>query len=60
MKVGLRREDALCCSKWSVGANQIEVNLATFTCWGYYQISDIGVSSVNGWWCTRRLSLIYN
>ena len=23
MKVGLRREDALCCSKWSVGVNKI-------------------------------------
>ena len=23
VKVGLRREDALCCSKWSVGVNRI-------------------------------------
>ena len=48
MKVGLRREDALCRSKWSVGVNKIvalfEVNQATLTSWGYYQILNIGVS----------------
>ena len=27
MKVGLRREDALCCSKWSVGVNKIAAKL---------------------------------
>ena len=27
MKVGLRREDALCRSKWSVGVNQIAAGL---------------------------------
>ena len=27
VKVGLRREDALCQSKWSVGVNQIAVEL---------------------------------
>ena len=27
VKVGLRREDALCQSKWSVGVNQIAVRL---------------------------------
>ena len=27
VKVGLRREDALCCSKWSVGAKQIAAGL---------------------------------
>ena len=27
VKVGLRREDALCQSKWSVGINQIAVGL---------------------------------
>ena len=27
MKVGLRREDALCRSKWSVGINQIAAGL---------------------------------
>ena len=47
VKVGLRRVDALCRSKWSVGVNKIccwvEVNLATLTCWGCYQILDIGV-----------------
>ena len=47
MKVGLRREDSLCQSKWSVGGKQdgcwIEVNLATLTCWGYYQILNIGL-----------------
>ena len=43
VKVGLRREDALCRSKWSVGVNQIEVNLATLTCWGCYKILNIGV-----------------
>ena len=37
-------EDALCRSKWSFGVNQIEVNLATLTCWGYYQILIIGLS----------------
>ena len=46
MKIGLRREDTLCRSKWSVGVNQIAaglrriwspslvgVNLVTLTCW---------------------------
>ena len=27
VKVGLRREDALCCSKWSVGVNKIAAGL---------------------------------
>ena len=27
IKVGLRREDALCCSKWSVGINKIDAGL---------------------------------
>ena len=27
MKVGLRREDALCQSKWSVGINQIGIKI---------------------------------
>ena len=47
VKIGLRREDTLCRSKWSVGINQIAtfyVNLATLTCWGYFQILNIGVS----------------
>ena len=47
VKVGLRREDALCRSKWSVGKSdccRVELNLATLTCWGYNQISNIGVS----------------
>ena len=46
MKVCLRREDALCRSTWSVGGNQIavELSLATFTCSGCYQILNIDVS----------------
>ena len=46
MKVGLRRKDALCRSKWSISVNQIAVgvNLTTLTYWGYYQILDNGVS----------------
>ena len=31
VKVGLRREDALCRSQWIVGVDQIEVSLATIT-----------------------------
>ena len=27
MKVGLRRKDALCCSKWSVGINKVTAGL---------------------------------
>ena len=27
VKVGLRREDALCCQKWSVGVNKIAAGL---------------------------------
>ena len=46
--VGLRREDALCHSKWSVGVDKIaagfEVNLATLIYWGYYLFLNIGVS----------------
>ena len=48
MKIGIRREDVLCRSKWSVGINQIAagfaLNLATPTSWGHYQILNIGVS----------------
>ena len=40
MKVCLRRKDALCRSKWSVGIKMsaclVEVNLATIIYWGYY------------------------
>ena len=36
VKIGLRREDALC--HW-VGAN-----LATIPSWGYYQLLNIGIS----------------
>ena len=47
VKVGLRMEDALCQSMWSVGVNHnccwVEVNLATLTYWGYYQILKICV-----------------
>ena len=42
VKVGLRRKDALCRLKWSVSIKQyccwVEVNLATLTYFGYYQI----------------------
>ena len=54
MKIGLRKEDwfekGICtlpikeehwCSSDYCG---VEVNQATFTCWGYYQILNIGVS----------------
>ena len=48
VKVGLRMEDALYLSKWSVGVNKIAVggNLATLTCWGYYRILNTGLSSL--------------
>ena len=42
VKVGLRKEDVLCRSMWSVG--WVEENLATLTCWGKLQILNIGVS----------------
>ena len=45
MEVGMRREDALCRSKWIVGVNQIaaggEVNRVTLNSWGYYQTLNI-------------------
>ena len=41
VKVGLRREDALCRSKWNVG--MVEVNLATLTCLRCCQILSIDV-----------------
>ena len=47
VKVGLRREDALCRSVecWNTSdCCWVEVNLVTLTCGGYYQIFDIGVS----------------
>ena len=44
MKVGLSKEDALCRTRWNVSVHKIEVNLATLTCRGYYQILNIGVS----------------
>ena len=50
VKVGLRREDALCQSKWSVikwrktDSYWVKVNPATLTCLGHYQILDIGLS----------------
>ena len=49
VKVGVRRENALCRSKWGVGVSKIavEVNLATLICCGYYQILDIGVSCMS-------------
>ena len=51
MKVGLRREDAHCRSKWSVFCKSdcccAKVNLATRLCWGYDQILDIGLSAHN-------------
>ena len=28
MKIGLRRKDPLCCSKWSVGVNKIAAGLS--------------------------------
>ena len=47
MKVGLRREDVLCrlveCWRKS-DCCRVELNLATLTYWGYYQILNIGVS----------------
>ena len=53
MKIGLRKEDTLCRSKWSVGINQIAavlgVNLATLTCWGYYMILNIGYYLTKHW-----------
>ena len=48
VKVGLRRKDALCRSKWSAGINQIAAGLRCI--WppsldvGYNQIVNIGVS----------------
>ena len=48
MKVGLRREDALCLSKLSVSVNRIAAGLnanpTTLTCWGCDQIYNIGLS----------------
>ena len=45
VKVGVRREDSLCPSMLSFDVNQIAgCNLATLTCWRYYQILNIGVS----------------
>ena len=38
MKAGLRRKDALCCSKRKQDYCLVEMNLATLTYWGYYQI----------------------
>ena len=45
VKVGSRNY-ALCISTCSVGVDWcwVEVNLATLTSWGYYQILDIGLS----------------
>ena len=52
VKVGLRREDALCRSMWSVGVNQIAAGLMwirlsslviILSCWGYCQILNIGL-----------------
>ena len=45
--VGLRMEDAHCRSKECCSksdCSRVEVNLATVTCWVYYQILNIGVS----------------
>ena len=48
MKIGFRRKDALCRLKASVVIDQIsvcvEVNLATLTDLGYYQILNVAVS----------------
>ena len=48
VRIGLSSEDTLCRSMWSVRRRYdfcwVEVNLATITCWEYYQILDIGVS----------------
>ena len=45
MRVGFRREDALYRSRWSKSdCCWVEVNLATLTCWAYYQILNNGVS----------------
>ena len=45
--VGLRGEDSLCRSKecWRKSdCCWVDVNLAALTCWGYYQILNIGLS----------------
>ena len=36
VKIVLRREDALCQSKWSICINKIAAGLRWITCWGYY------------------------
>ena len=48
VKVGVRREDALCLSRWSVGVNKIAAELRRIRppslVGGYHQILNIGVS----------------